>query len=81
MMNLQYQFTPIYSLFVTAGPAVTPPLSKLGVTTVCVIGPSGAAPCQCIAPGGHTTVSPWEIICLGLPFSWYQAVPDVTTMI
>jgi len=82
MVYLQkISYNDLYSFSVTAGPVVAPPLSILGVTTMCVIGPSGVAPCQCITFGGQTTDSPCLITCFGLPFSWYQAVPETTTMI
>src|SRR5690606_15973353 len=44
-----------------------------------VIALCGAAPCQCLTPAGHTTTSPTRNCCTGLPHSWVNPTPEVTT--
>lgn len=40
---------------------------------------SGAAPCQCLTPGGHHTTSPARISCSGPSHCWVRPAPSVTT--
>src|SRR5688572_13838499 len=38
----------------------------------------GAAPCQCLMPGGHQTTSPGRMTCTALPHSCVKPTPAVT---
>ncbi|MNR03586.1 hypothetical protein D3C85_1194850 [compost metagenome] len=62
-----------FSIHCTLLPSTEP------VTARCVMALVGAAPCQCLTPGGQTMTSPGRISCTGLPHSWTRPTPDVTT--
>ena len=58
-------------------PGHVPAVRPCPVTARCVMAVVGAAPCQCLTPGGHETTSPGRITCIGLPHSCVRPTPEI----